>query len=128
MSGEPISQLPTAITLSGGSDYLIISQYTGNPVAPYISRKILAGNLAGPGGFTTGGTLSINMAGGTTSYTLSNAGITPVSRLQLTPQTQMAANLMPQLWVPPATAGQFLIEFVNDGTSNIYSYTYEISF
>ena len=125
MSGEPISQLPTALTVSGTADYLIISQYTGSPVAPYISRKILVENITDS---RIGGTLSISMAGGNTSFILSNPNIVISSRLQLTPQTQMAANLMPQLWVPPATPGQFLIEFVNDGTSNIYSYTYEISF
>ena len=125
MSGEPISQLPTALTVSGAADYLIISQYTGNSVAPYISRKVLVGNITNS---TTGGTLSIDMAGGNTNYVLSNPNIVAKSRLQLTPQTQMSANLMPQLWVPPPTTGQFLIEFINDGTSNIYSYTYEISF
>ena len=86
MSGEPISQLPTALAVSGTSDYLIISQATGNIVAPFISRKILVGNITNS---TTGGTLSIDMAGGNTNYVLSNPNIVAKSRLQLTPQTQM---------------------------------------
>ena len=39
MSGETISSLPQAITINGLTDYTIISQATGNPSAPYVSKK-----------------------------------------------------------------------------------------
>lgn len=40
MAGEPISQMPLAISVNGASDYMPIAQYTGIPGALYVSKKI----------------------------------------------------------------------------------------
>lgn len=74
-----------------------------------------------------GGTLHITMVGGATSYLLNDSRIGPNSRLKLTAQSQGAASVGPQLWVPLPIAGSFTINYVNDGTSNNYPFTYEVT-
>ena len=76
---------------------------------------------------TIRGVLSISMASGTTSYTISNAAITTSSMLKLLPQSQQAASVLPQLWSPASTGGFCVIYYVNDGSTNSYPYAYEIS-
>ena len=47
MSGETISSLPQAVGINGLTDFTVVSQATGNPSAPYVSRKATALLLAG---------------------------------------------------------------------------------
>ena len=46
MSGETISSLPQAVSINGLTDFTVVSQATGNPSAPYVSRKATALLLA----------------------------------------------------------------------------------
>ena len=73
------------------------------------------------------------MASGATQFTLTDSRIVAPSsgvagsRLKLAPQTQGAAQVGPQLWIPPPANGSFTVNFVNDGTTNAYPFTYEVT-
>jgi hypothetical protein len=45
MPGESISQIPQQALHIGSQDLLMISQYTGNPSAPYVTKKAAVGLL-----------------------------------------------------------------------------------
>lgn len=86
---------------------------------------------------TFGNTLSLSMAGSTLgtvmSFTLTDSRIVAPSasvqgsRLKLVPQSPGAASLLPQTWIPVSTGGSFTVNFVNDGSSAAYPFTYEIT-
>ena len=75
-----------------------------------------------------GGTITITMAGGATSYTLTDSRIIVASRLKLgLPYSQGAASILPQLWKSAQSAGSITLGYDNDGTSNSYTFDYEIT-
>lgn len=69
----------------------MISQYTGNPSAPYVTKKAAVGLLSGGGYFTVG---DFTLAANTTSTIVPLTGCVPTSSFSGVPwpQTLHAAN------------------------------------
>jgi hypothetical protein len=74
MGTDTISQLPVAIAVSANTDYLELSQATGNPSSPYVSKRILASQLIVNG--SGGGGSSTNISATETSNSVSIASST----------------------------------------------------
>ena len=92
MPGESISQIPQQALVIGSQDLLMISQYTGNPSAPYVTKKAAVGLLPSVASYFTVG--DFTLAANTTSTIVPMTGCVPTSSFGGVPwpQTLHAAN------------------------------------
>ncbi len=92
MPGQSISQIPLqALSVNGGTDFMEVSQATGNPSAPYVTKRVLIGVFAPATSFTKG---VFTLDPGVTSTVVPLTGCLPTSSFggMPWPKTPHAAN------------------------------------
>ncbi len=113
MPKESISQIPVqAFSVNGGTDLVMISQYTGNPSAPYVTRKATLSVAGSQGAFIYKGYFTL--LAGQSSMFVPVPGATVTSSMDLpAPLTLHAAQAVSTTWYTMQSGG-FTVNYANN--------------
>jgi hypothetical protein len=123
MPGESISQIPQQALVIGSKDLLMISQYTGNLSAPYVTKKAAVGLLPSVASYFTVGRFTLDSFASSTTVVV--LGCLPTSTFGglPCPLTPSAGNDVSAGISFAMGTGEFIVYHANNpGSSRTFSY------